>query len=69
MKTYSEEQLLKAIEYACQYQMGCDYQTAGNLLLDDNSDFKSNSLLLMDALSSQETGFSEIKLSDIFNAE
>ena len=49
--------------------MGCDYQTAGNLLLDDNSDFKSNSLLLMDALSSQETGFSEIKLSDIFNAE
>jgi hypothetical protein len=55
MKIYTEEQLLNAIEYACEYA--------------DNSDLKKNSILLLDALADNKTAFSEILLSDIFNIQ
>jgi hypothetical protein len=33
MRTYTEQELLKAIQYACPCQKADDYQTAGGLLL------------------------------------
>ena len=67
MKTYTEDQLLKAIEYACSYQKAHDYQTAGKFLIVDESDLKVNSILLLDNLANDDIAFSEIDISDIFD--
>lgn len=31
----TEQQLLKAVEFACNYQKACDYQTVGHHLLEN----------------------------------
>ena len=49
--------------------MACDYQTAGKLLIVDDSDLKANSVLLLDALTDDKTAFSEIQISDIFDIQ
>lgn len=67
MKTYTEAEVLQAIEYACQYQKATDYQTAGNLLIVDDADLKDNSIILLDQLSSEDIAHKEINLADIFN--
>ncbi|HZY40122.1 MAG TPA: hypothetical protein VFE53_25895 [Mucilaginibacter sp.] len=67
MKTYTEEELLKAMKYACEYQKATDYQTAGKLLIVDESELSANSILLLDELSSDAIAFSEIALKDIFD--
>jgi hypothetical protein len=66
MRTYTEEELLKAIEYACEYQKATDYQTAGKLLIVDESELPANAILLLDELSSDAIAFSEIDLKAIF---
>lgn len=65
-KIYTEAELLKAIEYACQYQKACDYQTAGRFLIVDDSELHPNSVLLLDELCTDESAFSEIEIKDIF---
>jgi len=67
MKTYTEAELLQAIEYACEYQKACDYQTAGRLLIVDENELPGNAILLLDDLSDDNNAFSEIELKDIFN--
>jgi hypothetical protein len=64
--TYTEAELLKAIKYACEYQKATDYQTAGRLLIVDDSELKANSILLLDELASDTNAASEIKVKDIF---
>lgn len=66
MNTYTEAELLKAVEYACEYQKACDYQTAGRLLIVDGSEVPANAILLLDELSGDENAFPEIELKDIF---
>lgn len=66
-RTYTESELLKAIKYACEYQKGIDYQTAGGLLIVDESELPANSILLLDELSNNSIAASEIELKDIFN--
>lgn len=34
MKTYTEQELLKAVEYACGYQKACSYQEIGGVIAD-----------------------------------
>lgn len=41
MRTYTEEEVLKIINYACGLQKAEDYQVAGNMLLVDNVDIVS----------------------------
>lgn len=65
-KTYTEAELLQAIKYACEYQKATDYQTAGSLLIVDESELKANSILLLDELSNDTNAFFEIELKDIF---
>jgi hypothetical protein len=66
MKEYTEAELFKAIRYACEYQKGADYQTAGRLLIVDDSELKANSILVLDELARNTNAFSEIELKDIF---
>jgi hypothetical protein len=66
MRTYTEEELLKAIKYACECQKATDYQTAGKLLIVEESELPANSILLLDELSGDTIAFSEIDLQDIF---
>lgn len=67
MRTYTEEELLKAMKYACEYQKATDYQTAGKLLIVDESELPANAILLLDELNSDAIAFSEIDLKDIFD--
>jgi isocitrate/isopropylmalate dehydrogenase len=67
MRTYTEKELLKAIEYACGYQKASDYQTAGKLLIVDKSDLQQNiETLLNELASTNENVHKEIELRDIF---
>lgn len=50
MKLYTKEQLLKAIQFALEYQKATDYQEIGKILMDDNynadtSDIKTEEVL------------------------
>jgi hypothetical protein len=66
-RTYTEAEILKAMEYACEYQKALDYQAAGKLLMVESNQLTDNSILLLDELSNNKTAISEINLGDIFN--
>jgi hypothetical protein len=67
MKTYTEEELLAAIKYACEYQKATDYQTGGILLIVDQTELKANiENLLYELCDTDKTAHDEIELSDIF---
>jgi hypothetical protein len=67
MKTYTEEDLLKAIKYACEYQKATDYQTAGLHLIVDETELKGNiEILLNELCDTDKTAHNEIEISDIF---
>ena len=62
MRTYTEKELLKAIEYACNYQKACDYQSAGHFLIEDEPKIEE----LLDELSdTDKNSASEITLEEI----
>lgn len=68
MKTYTEKELLKAIEYACGYQKGSDYQLAGRYLLNEFESVKqadTASELLLDELSGNTNSSKEITIDEI----
>jgi hypothetical protein len=54
MRTYTQEELLKAIEYACNTQKAQDYQDAGNHLIVDDSELKTGAIQLLDLLSDSD---------------
>jgi hypothetical protein len=54
MRTYTQEELLKAIEYACSMQKAQDYQNAGNHLIVDESELKTGVIQLLDLLSDSD---------------
>lgn len=64
---YTEEQLLQAIKYACEYQKAYDYQTAGGILIKDNFTTQEDVIKLLDELSNDTLANSEIDLKDIFD--
>jgi len=64
MRTYTEKELLKAVEYGCNYQKASDYQTAGHFLLEEfktvsNADIEIGKLLdeLYDTNSNKYYGY------------
>ncbi len=66
-KKYTEEQVKQAIKYACEYQMGTDYQNAGQVLLfegvaDDGPEIKAMDILCDE----RNLAYNEIELKDIF---
>lgn len=46
----TEEQLLKAVEYGCNYQKACDFQTAGHYLLEKFETVKDADMAISKAL-------------------
>jgi hypothetical protein len=67
MKTYTEEDILAAIKYACEYQKAADYQTAGKHLIVDEVDLKANiENLLNELCDTDKTAHDEIEISDVF---
>lgn len=63
---YTESELKKAIKFACEAQKAADYQSAGILLIVDESSLYHNSKILLDELSSDETVADEIDIDEIF---
>ena len=67
MRTYTEQELLVAIKYACEYQKATDYQTAGCHLNVHEKDLKTNiEILLNDLCDTDNTAHDEIEIADIF---
>ena len=66
MTKYTEKQVRQAIKYACEYQKTTDYQTAGNILLQE--DCTEREIKLLDELAGDSIAANEIELKDIFDA-
>lgn len=67
-KYYTEEFILKAIEYACGYQKGTDYQIAGHFLIEDNVNDEKHIIPLLDELADVDNNsHKEISIQDIID--
>lgn len=58
-RLYTQEELLKAIGYACGMQKAQDYQDAGNHLIVDQSELKTSVVQLLDLLSDSDNNNSQ----------
>lgn len=69
MKTYTEQELLKAIEYACNYQKACDYQEAGHYLVEMYTTIDDANKAMVDVLDlladTNKNNASEISVDEI----
>jgi len=65
-RTYSEEDLKKAIEWACSYQKATSYQEIANILLADNYKPTDEDIKVLDNLADCDNNcHSEITIEDI----
>jgi hypothetical protein len=65
-RTYTQAELLKAIEYACGYQKASSYQDIGQILLSEGYDTTPQDVQILDNLSDcDNNNHEEITLEDI----
>lgn len=66
MKTYTEEQLKAAMEYACQHQKANSYQMAGEHLIVYPEDLHKGSIAVLDDLAdTDDTDAYSIDMADV----
>ena len=66
MKTYTQQELLRAVQYACEYQKACDYQEAAMILLGDGYKTTNADVKVLDLLSDSIINhYNEIPIKDI----
>lgn len=66
-RLFSKEELVKAIDYGCQYQKACDYQLAGSILIRKKKVKKKHIISLLDCLVDLNFTTSEIDIKDVID--
>ena len=65
MSNYTDEQVLKAVKYACGIQKATDYQEVGGILLGDDYEPTMQDLLALDYLSNEDNISDKITLEEL----